>query len=126
MKLGSPEADKAYQKAFDRQADDYFAAPLPVCPWCGCESHDEETCDECGLSMDGEPYYACPYCGQDYLDDTAVCCGEKHVALRYPPCPKCNSSYTHQVSVSAENSGAVGCDTTYLVCEDCQHQWNHS
>lgn len=125
MKLGSLEADKAYEKAFNKQADDYFNV-LPVCPWCGCESSDEDECDECGLSMYGEPYYCCPYCGTEFPDDTAVCCGEKHIGLRYPPCPKCHSQDTHQVSLSAEEAVPVYCDTTYLVCEDCQHQWNHS
>ena len=43
MKLGSPQADAAYDRWHDRQADAYFA-PDPVCPWCGCSCDEEGEC----------------------------------------------------------------------------------
>lgn len=123
MKPGSREHEISYEKWLNKSAEDAFNAN-PVCPWCGCESADEDVCDECGLNMEGTPFWECPYCGKEKQEGD-TCCGENHVELRVPPCPKCCSKHTHVVSVSAENSGAVGCDTTYLVCEDCDHQWNH-
>lgn len=45
----------------------------------------EEFCLDCQQPMDGEDYYACPYCGDiktgDNAREGASCCKENHVEL---------------------------------------------
>lgn len=119
--LGSKHAEEAYYNHLEREFEKNFNA-LPVCPWCGCESLDEDVCEGCGLNMEGKPFFECPYCGKEHRDDQAMCCGEKHIELRCPPCPKCGSHETGQYHHKEDSVP----ECTYLQCDKCFHQWQHN
>ena len=79
MKPGSPEADRAYERARDKETDKYWA-PEYSCPWCGCrQDKDEGDCTECGAPMDQDEYFECPYCYKRWDSDANQCCGEVHI-----------------------------------------------
>jgi hypothetical protein len=77
----------SYERADMAAADRYWATKA-VCPWCDCESADEDVCDQCGEYMDGEGYWACVYCGSPVPPgnepSTYQCCGECHAEYREP------------------------------------------
>ena len=87
MKTGSPQAAQAYDNFLAKAADEYWGDDADVaCPWCGVANHPaEEFCEECCQPMDGEDYFACPYCGDIKVGDDAregaSCCKENHVEL---------------------------------------------
>ena len=61
MKPGTPEAEKAYYKAFDKEVDKYFS-PDFFCWSCGSQlTGEEEDCTECGREQ------LCPKCGGNDL-----------------------------------------------------------
>lgn len=96
-----------------------------TCPWCGVESLDEDSCDECGKPMCGSDHYECPYCGTIHFE-LVQCCSEMHSErFELPRCPKCKSADFTRYHVSAENAGAAGCDTDYKVCDKCDTQFDH-
>jgi len=121
MKPGSIAHEIAYERWLLGAAEKAFNA-LPVCPWCGCESVDEDNCDECGLNMAGEPFLECIYCGKEHTEESAKrgCCGEVHIEMKYPPCPKCGSNDLEK----AHGFTACGVETDYRLCMDCGHQWD--
>ena len=56
MKIGSAQADRAYERMLEKAVDDHYGADA-TCPFCGCSSGDEDVCTECNAEM------TCPECG---------------------------------------------------------------
>ena len=55
--------------------------------------------------------------------DFSICSDCKEHAEFLPECPKCESGNTSREKFSG--SGAIP-ECTYLLCADCNHQWDHS
>lgn len=95
MRPGSAQADAAYERQRDREADAYWAPDTHYCQSCECALDDDNTgdddkCQQCSLEA-----MECPECG---TNEPARCHADATAA--YP-------------------------ETSYFLCGHCDHQWGH-